>query len=153
MQRNGFYLASPNSTLITVQYMLDIKDGVTWCPLYEDVRIRPCPRKPLKQLIIQEVKNELKKKDGNLSNWIDEKHQPDVEWLLVILATLNPEHRYFQKQYVPQLNELRKTHFEQKEGEEEQDQEFHVDEFFKDLPQDITSNFKGKVNSMKKTRD
>jgi hypothetical protein len=40
-----------------------------------------------------------------------------------------------------------------KDGEEEKDQGFQVDEFFKDLPQDITSNFKGKVNSMKKTRD
>jgi hypothetical protein len=37
----------------------------------------------------------------NLKLTIDEQHQPDLDWCVDILSTLNPFHRYFQKHYFP----------------------------------------------------
>ena len=103
MMRNHWYMPSFSSTLVTVQYMLDIKDSKIWCPRYDYLKIRPCPRRPLKQYILEEVHLELDKFNEKRKTGIDEKHQPDIEWLLVVLATLNPEHRYFAKDYIPSL--------------------------------------------------
>jgi hypothetical protein len=33
-------------------------------------------------------------------------HSPDIEWLLVVLSTLQPNHRYFNKSYYPSDEEL-----------------------------------------------
>jgi len=33
-------------------------------------------------------------------------HQPDIEWLLVALSTLQPNHRFFGKSYYPSDEEL-----------------------------------------------
>jgi hypothetical protein len=46
-------------------------------------------------LLIQEVHKELGKYKEVRNTGIDEKHFPDNEWLIVTLATLNAEHRYF----------------------------------------------------------
>ena len=95
MQRNGWYMPSINSTLVTVKYMLDVKDGNTWCPRYQWLKMRPCPRPPIKLILIQEIHKELSKFKEARNTGIDEKHFPDNEWLIVTLATLNTEHRYF----------------------------------------------------------
>ena len=60
IQRNGWYLPSLTSTLVTVKYMISIKDGEIWCPRYEYLKMRPCPRPPLKSLLIEELLKELK---------------------------------------------------------------------------------------------
>jgi hypothetical protein len=65
--------------------------------------MRPCPRPPIKALLIAEIHNELAKFKEVKNTGIDEKHYPDNDWLLVTLATLNPNHRYFAKDYVPSL--------------------------------------------------
>ena len=33
-------------------------------------------------------------------------HQPDIEWLLIVLSTLQPNHRYLGKSYYPSDEEL-----------------------------------------------
>ena len=33
-------------------------------------------------------------------------HQPDIEWLLNVLSTLNPDHRFFHRSYYPSDEEL-----------------------------------------------
>ena len=40
------------------------------------------------------------KKKFNVA-WIDEKHTPDKDWLVNVLATLDPENEIFNKDYVP----------------------------------------------------
>ena len=58
--------------------------------------------------MIEELLKELASFKENRNTGIDEKHQPDNEWLLVALSTLNPSHRYFGKDYVPSIVESRK---------------------------------------------
>ena len=52
MHRNGYYLPSKSSTIITVNWMLDVKDGIEWCPKYVDVKLRACVDRPLKSYIL-----------------------------------------------------------------------------------------------------
>ena len=105
MHRNGYYLPSKSSTIITVNWMLDVKDGIEWCPKYDEVKLRPYVDKPLKYYILQELSSELIA--HNLKLTFDKSHTADVEWLLVCLSTLNPEHRYFRKDYYPSKAELK----------------------------------------------
>ena len=74
MQRNGWYLPAITSTLVTVKYLLDIKDGIIWCPRYEYLKMRACPRPPLKSLLIEEVKQELQSFKEKRNIGIDDKH-------------------------------------------------------------------------------
>jgi hypothetical protein len=59
MQRNGFFMPSVSSTLVTVKYMIAIKEGEIWCPRYEYLQMRACPRPPLKSLLIEELNEAL----------------------------------------------------------------------------------------------
>ena len=40
-------------------------------------------------------------KSQNLVIGLDEKHMPDADWMTKVLATLNFEHRFFAKDYMP----------------------------------------------------
>ena len=144
MQRNGFFMPSISSTLVTVKYMISVKEGEVWCPRYEYVKLRPCPRPPLKSLMIEELHKELEEFKEKRNTGIWDKHEPDVEWLLVSLATLNPNHRYFKKDYVPTVKESRNIYgkvaennnFASAGGEELE----IYDDFFDDLPSDFTNS-------------
>jgi len=59
-------------------------------------------------------------------------HSPDIEWLLVVLSTLQPNHRYFSKSYYPSDEELGGRGIKVKPKE-------HVpDEFFDNLPEHLS---------------
>jgi hypothetical protein len=105
MHRNGYYIPSKNSSIITINWMLDVKDGIEWCPKYVDVKLRPCIDRPLKCHIITELQRELIAHNLKLS--LDKNHSADVDWLLVCLSTLNEGHRYFKKDYFPSKAELK----------------------------------------------
>lgn len=66
----------------------------------------------------------------------DSKHEADLEWLLIVLSTLNPEHRYFAKDYIPTLQETRKNPIPIINRDDYIDDEVDLadEEFFKDLP-------------------
>ena len=34
-----------------------------WVPMYEDVRLRPCPKPPLKNFVLKAVENALQEKE------------------------------------------------------------------------------------------
>ena len=57
-QRNGFFLPDDDA-FCTVAYMQDVCNGVRYAPLYVDVKVRPCPRPPPKDLILAEVEELL----------------------------------------------------------------------------------------------
>ena len=121
-----------NSSINTVQHIQQVKEGKMWVPMYEEVRLRPCPKPPLKNFVLKAVENALQEKEewrlqalseleqGNIEV-TDELQkaikrpfvlnmtgtlQPDIEWLLVVLSTLQPNHRFFGKSYYPSDEEL-----------------------------------------------
>ena len=56
---------------------------------------------------------------------------------MISLATINPNHRYFAKDYVPSVKESRNT-FGKAADQSDSDEELEIhDDFFDDLPADI----------------
>jgi hypothetical protein len=60
-------------------------------------------------------------------------HSPDIDWLLVVLSTLQPNHRYFQKSYFPSDEELGGRGTKVKPPKDEE-----YDQFFDNLPEHLS---------------
>ena len=114
--RNGLYMWHFNSSINTVKSIQDAKEGKINVPRYEEKRLRPCPKPPMKSFVIKAVLAELEKKElwrvdlieqiesGQLEVSQEEfqflqrtfqlnithTHSPDINWLLNVLSTLNP---------------------------------------------------------------
>ena len=94
--------------------------------------MKTCPKPPLKNFVLKAAEQALQEKEewrlqtiSDLEQGLIESnedlqkvikrpfelsmtgnHQPDIEWLLVVLSTLKPNHRYFSKSYFPSDVEL-----------------------------------------------
>jgi hypothetical protein len=67
------------------------------CPKYTEVKLRPCPLPPDKEVLIKFAQSAV----GNKALGIDENHQPDKNWLLAVVSTYNPDCTIFKKSYMP----------------------------------------------------
>ena len=83
-----------------------IRNKIIWCPRsYEDARwsngklavLKICPTPPPKLVLVKMLIDEAEKQKLDLG--LDEMRPPDVEWMLVALATMKPGHRIFAKDY------------------------------------------------------
>lgn len=97
--RNGYYLPSIKSSMITEKYLIGIVNGAVWCPQYKDIRLNPCPRPPSKDVLLNKLRNYIKKEKRNVE--VDEKKQPDKQWIINILSTYTPNDEIFSRSYVP----------------------------------------------------
>jgi hypothetical protein len=61
--RNGLYMWHFNSSINTDKNIQDAKEGKMYVPRYEEVRLRPCPKPPMKSFVIKAVLAELEKKE------------------------------------------------------------------------------------------
>ena len=73
--------------------------GHYWCPKFADIKLKPCVRAPVKEVLLEKVKKIAIDKGLNIA-WIDETHLPDKNWLVAVIATLNPSDEIFKKDYV-----------------------------------------------------
>ena len=96
--RNGYYLPKMKSSIITEQYITDVVCGKLFCPRYEEVRLKPCPRPPDKETLLKHVQNAANNRGKPTG--IDEKHTPNKSWLLKFLSTYMPGLDIFKKSYV-----------------------------------------------------
>lgn len=62
--RNGFYLPKFKSSIITEEYITDVVNGRLYCPKFDDIRMKPCPRPPDKDELITLLKQN-KSSTGN----------------------------------------------------------------------------------------
>ena len=130
-----------------------------WVPMYDEVRLRPCPKPPLKNFVLKAVENALLEKEewrlqtisdleqGNIvpndellkaikrpfELNMTSSHQPDIEWLIVVLSTLQPNHRFFDKSYFPSDEELGGRGAKIKHNNDAE-----YDEFFEGLPEHLS---------------
>lgn len=104
MQRNGFYLPARKASIITEDYLIGVMEGSLHCPRVDHVRLRNCPRPPLKRVILNKVLKALHEK-GLEKNGIDADHVPDKKWLLDVLSTHKPDDEVFSKDYYPPARE------------------------------------------------
>ena len=54
-QRNGFYMWAYNASINTVNNIHRVKEGEIWVPMYDEIRLKPCPKPPLKSFVYRAV--------------------------------------------------------------------------------------------------
>jgi hypothetical protein len=104
MQRNGWYLPPMKAGLCSVEYMMKVKEGKVFCPKYSEVRLAPCPVMPTKAEFLKEILLELEAKNSEISVGLEihEHDRVDLQWLFHLLSTINQEHQFFSKSYMPE---------------------------------------------------
>ena len=55
---------------------------------------------PLKEVILSKLMQVCTARNFNIS-WIDETHSPKKDWLINLIATVDPHNEIFRKDYVP----------------------------------------------------
>lgn len=108
MQRNGYYLPKLKSGIVTFDYLNEVRNKVFFCPKYEQLKLRACPRPPAKELLVEYVLHECGRR--NLVpgfNKDDKKAKPNKEWLVAVLSTLNTDHPIFGREYLPPHKETK----------------------------------------------
>ena len=75
-----------------------------YCPSYLELKARPCPRPPQRALIVEEINKEIMRKFDNQSKCLvtTQSRMPELSWLLDVLAALNPDHAFYQKDFYPE---------------------------------------------------
>ncbi len=51
--RNGYYLPKLKSSVVTEEYMRLVMHGKSFCPKYADIKMKPCPRQPNKEVLLR----------------------------------------------------------------------------------------------------
>ncbi len=51
-ERNGYYLPKESAAIITEEFLINVLTKEYYCPMYEDIRLRPCPRPPQKEVLM-----------------------------------------------------------------------------------------------------
>lgn len=55
LERHGFFLPSLKSSIATERYLEEVAQGITWCPKYSEIHLKPCPRPPSKDILIEKL--------------------------------------------------------------------------------------------------
>jgi hypothetical protein len=99
MVRNRWYLPKLKSSIMSLNYMHDVRQNKTWCLKYDNLNRQPCPNPPPKNILEKEFLS-LAVNNGLHTGMTDLK-TPDKDWLLEAISHLKPDHEIFQKGYQP----------------------------------------------------
>ena len=71
--------------------MMAIWKGEIYCPRYRDLRPRPCPRPPIRPVLVEELNKEILHKYGDTNRCLvtTAQRMPDQRWLLDAISALN----------------------------------------------------------------
>ena len=97
--RNGFYLPSPKSSAVTEVMLYNVLQGKYWCPKFSEIKLLPCVKAPVKQTLLKKIFTLFTAKGFNVA-WIDEQHTPNKDWMVAVIATLDPSDEIFKKDHV-----------------------------------------------------
>ena len=127
---NDFELPSFKSGIVNKNYLEAVRAGTIWVPRTSAVKLRRLVHPPKKELILMAIMDSdfISGNDINLGITLETVQSVNLDWLILVLSTVNYTHRYFHKSYVPTMQEKRKTeHLAPKYVNND-------DDFFTDLP-------------------
>ena len=99
LDRNGFMVPPFKCKVNTQDYLLKVKAGTNWVPMYSSVRIASCYRKPTKEAAMNELQEVLYKHNYDIG--FTDATLVDIDWILRVMSTLAPTHQYFNKGWSP----------------------------------------------------
>ena len=108
--RNQLFVPKLKDQIMTVAFMKGLVGYVQfWVPHCSGIKLLNCADPPTKQEIAVEVVNCMRNEttndplqDASLQRTATEiiKHPPNTFWLLAMLSSMNPQHRFFAKDWV-----------------------------------------------------
>ena len=98
--RNGYFMPKQTCSAVNELMLFNILQGKYWCPKTEDIRMKSIVKAPLKEVILSKLMQVCIDRNLNIA-WIDDAHSPNKEWLVHVIATLDPTNEIFKKDYVP----------------------------------------------------
>ena len=83
--------------------MLAMYKAEIHCPMFGDLKPRPCPKPPSRQVLVEEVNKEILRRYRDKSKCLKTTahRMPEQKWLLDVLSSLNPNHQFFKKNWMP----------------------------------------------------
>ena len=99
--RFGYHMPALKSSICTLDYLTRVKAGKVYCPMTADVRLKACPRPPSQKVLLEMLKEAAAEDECDLG--ILKNKEPDLRWMLEVLATMRPDCYIFEKGYVPAL--------------------------------------------------
>ena len=107
----GYLLPDYETTMVTTDFLAAVKAGKCYCPHKDEKVYQPCAHPPLMQTIKDEIlKLTPEKTAGKMRLKVDQLNffmmnkRPGVDFLLLMLAKLNPDHSFFDINYRPPKN-------------------------------------------------
>jgi hypothetical protein len=97
--RNGYYMPKLTCSAVNETMLFNVLQEKYWCPLTVDIRMKSIVKAPLKEVILEKLMQVCRERNLNIA-WIDEKHSPNKEWLVHVIATIDPTNEIFRKDYV-----------------------------------------------------
>ncbi len=70
--RNKYFLPKRSSSAINENMLFNVLQGQYWCPKYDDIRMQPCVKAPVKDVLNNKLQRLCKDKGLNIG-WIDVK--------------------------------------------------------------------------------
>ena len=115
MKADNWYLPSENSSLVTVEFLRDVRAGKVMCPKASEIKLKQCAHPPKIELLIEFLISGLtahfqklfatadqKQAGANLIKLLEKKNKkPDQKWCLAMLSTYFPSCEIFNKSYRP----------------------------------------------------
>ncbi len=98
--RNGYFMPKQTCSAVNELMLFNVLQGKYWCPKTEDIRMKSIVKAPLKEVILSKLMQVCIDRNLNIA-WIDDAHSPNKEWLVHVIATLDPTNEIFKKDYVP----------------------------------------------------
>jgi hypothetical protein len=97
--RNGIFLP-PLGGFCKVDYITKVKNKEIDCPTFKEIRVEPCPVMPMKEDIVKELKI-VEQELGKNFGFEGSTSLPPKLWLITLLSTYKPDHRFFAKDFYP----------------------------------------------------
>jgi hypothetical protein len=117
LAKHQLHLIDFKSSLCTRNYLLFVKNHLEWRAGNKSIPLAQryfcltntqksglrCLEPPSLTIVLRELEM-LENTQPEIRLGIDAKHTPDKEWALTMIATLNPDHRFFKSDYTPKLH-------------------------------------------------
>jgi len=82
-------------------YLQNVLRKKFWVPHQNDVRIRNCPKPPPALVLVEKLLRQTDRMNVETGIVVAKRNLPNVEWMLLVLATLTPNDEIFGKSYMP----------------------------------------------------
>ena len=101
MQRNQFFLPKKTSPFTTLKYLEKVIKKKVFAPKHSDIRLKACPVLPSRNELIAAIRDVERAKRFTLGIPPNGPF-PDVKWMVCMLSTYAPNHRFFDKDFYPE---------------------------------------------------